>query len=197
MLWHLCQSTLSRPHQIQWVWVHFCCSSNSLLLGTDVIILQHYLRLLAPCCNPTNHQANAIQGWIHPSSIQIPQYDSYIYDGGALILNKSMETGQTCESLCGNYTEHVKQIGPTKVLSVWWLLRWSFYKRQFSSEMEEIIWQYLFLFERDNLGTLLKRNSSPSKWTNWGTFFVGWWNGDTYWDWLEACWRVFNGGSPL
>ena len=62
MLWHLCQSTLSKPDQIQWVWIHFCCSSNSLLLGTDVFkyelyvfILQHYLRLLAPCCNPTNH----------------------------------------------------------------------------------------------------------------------------------------------
>ena len=37
--------------------------------------------------------------------------------------------------------------------------------------------------------------SSPSKWTNGGAFFVGWWNDDTYWEWLEACWRVFNGGS--
>ena len=39
----------------------FCCSSNSLLLDTDVlrcelcVIPQHYLRLLAPCCNPTKH----------------------------------------------------------------------------------------------------------------------------------------------
>ena len=91
MLWHLCQSTLSKPHLIQWVWIHY-----SLLLGTDmlkllsvnnVFILQHYLRLLAPCCNPTNHQANAI----HPSSIQIPQYVSYIYVGGALIQKKSVE----------------------------------------------------------------------------------------------------------
>ena len=27
--------------------------------------------------------------------------------------------------------------------------------------------------------------------------FVGWWNGDTYWDWSEACSIVHNGGSPL
>ena len=37
MLWHLCQSTLSKSHQIQWVWIHFCCSSTSLLLGADVL----------------------------------------------------------------------------------------------------------------------------------------------------------------
>ena len=69
MLLHLCQSTLSRSHQIQRVWSHFCCSSNSLLLGTDV--LKYEL-----CVYPTAlfeataamlqsdkaSQANAIQG---------------------------------------------------------------------------------------------------------------------------------------
>ena len=61
MLWHLCHSTLSKPHQIQWVWIHFCCSSNLLLLGTDVLKYElcvyppALFGLLAPCCNPTCH----------------------------------------------------------------------------------------------------------------------------------------------
>ena len=96
MLWHLC--TLSKPHQIQWVWIHFCCSSNSLLLGTDV--LKYELCVYPPALfepagtmlqSDKPSQANATQGWIHPSSIQIPQYVSYIYVGGALIKKKSME----------------------------------------------------------------------------------------------------------
>ena len=114
MLWHLC--TLSKPHQIQWVWIHFCCSSNSLLLGTDV--LNHELCVYPPALfepagtmlqSDQSSQANAIQGWIHHSSIQIPQYVSYIYVGGALIKKNLWKTGQTCESLCGKYTEYVKK----------------------------------------------------------------------------------------
>ena len=121
-----------------------------LLLGTDV--LKYELCVYPPALfeaagtmmlqSDKPSQANAIQEWIHPSSIQIPQYVSYIYVGGALINKKiPWKTGQTCESLCLKYTEYVKKIGPTKLLFVWWLLRWSFYKKQFSSEMEEIIWQ--------------------------------------------------------
>ena len=117
MLWHLCQSTLSKPHQIQWVWIHFCCSSNSLLLGTDV--LKYELCVYPPGLfeaagsmlqSNKPSQANAIQGWLHTSSIQIPQYVSNIYVGGALIPNKNpWKTGQTCESLYGKYTEYVKK----------------------------------------------------------------------------------------
>ena len=50
----------------------------------------------------------------------------------------------------------------------------------------------LLIRKRQPRYTTKKRISSPSKWTNWGTFFVGWCNGDTHWDWIEACWRVFN-----
>ena len=116
MLWHLCQSTLSKPHQIQWVWIHFCCSSNSLLLGTDV--LKYELCVYPPALfeaagtmlqSDKPSQENAVQGWIHPSSIQIPQFVSYIYVGGALIQNNPWKTGQTCESLCEKYTEYVKK----------------------------------------------------------------------------------------
>ena len=149
MLWHLCQSTLPKPHQIQWVWIHFNCSSNSLLLGTDV--LRYELCVYPPVLYEATgsmlqsdkpSQANTIQGWVHPSSTQFPQDVSYIYDGGALILKIPWKTGQTYESLCGRYIQYVKkEIWLTKVLSIWWLPRWSFYKRQFSSEMEEIIWQ--------------------------------------------------------
>ena len=116
MLWYLCQSTLSKPHQIQWVWIHFCCSSNSLMLGTDV--LKYELCVHPPALfeaagsklqSDKPSQANAIQRWMHPSSIQIPQYVSNNYVGGALIPNKNpWKTGQTCESLCGKYTEYVK-----------------------------------------------------------------------------------------
>ena len=146
MLWHLC--TLSKPHQIQWVWIHFCCSSNSLLLGTDV--LKYELCVYLPALfepagtmlqSDKPSQANAIQGWIHHSSIQIPQYVCYIYVGGALIKKKSMENWADLWVTVWKVYWVCKKIGPTKVLSVWWLLRWSFYKRQFSSEMEEIIWQ--------------------------------------------------------
>ena len=80
ILWHLCQSTLSKPHLIQWVWIYFCCSSNSLLLSTDVLKYE-------PCVYPPAlfeatgtmlqfdkpSQANAIQDWVSSSSTQIPQ----------------------------------------------------------------------------------------------------------------------------
>ena len=98
MLWHLCQSTLSKPHQIQWAWIHFCCSSNWLLWGTDV--LKYEICVDPPALfeatgtvlqSDIPSQANAIQGWVHPSSTQIPQDDSYIYNGNALIQKTSME----------------------------------------------------------------------------------------------------------
>ena len=123
MLWHLCQSTLSKPHQIQWVWIHSCCYSNSLLLSTDV--LKYELCVSLPALfdaagtmlqSDKPSQANAIQGWVQPSSIQIPQDISYIYDGGAQIHEIPLKTWQTYGSLCGKYTEYVKKICPTKVL---------------------------------------------------------------------------------
>ena len=52
--------------------------------------------------------------------------------------------------------------------SVWWLPKWSFYRRQFPSEMEENI-----LLERGKLGTLLKGLSSPLKGINGSTFLLG------------------------
>ena len=171
MLWHLCQSTLSKPHQIQWVWIHLCCSRNSLLLGTGV--LKDELCVYPPALfeatgtmlqSDKSSQANAIQRWVQPSSTQIPQDISYIYDGGAQIHKIPWKTWQT---YCGKYTAYVKKRSMTNQISVSWLPRWSFYRRQFPSEMEEII----FLLERGNLGALLKR--------------------------AFLSWRTFDGGSPL
>ena len=142
MLWYLCQSTISKPHQIQWVWVHFCCSSNSLLLGTDV--LKYELCVYPPVLfeaagtmlqSDKPSQANALQVFKSPS-MSVTSMLEVLWSK-----KNPWKTGQTCESLCGNYIEYVKEIGPTKVLSAWWLFGWSFYKRQFSSEMEEIIRQ--------------------------------------------------------
>ena len=100
---------------------HNECGSTSVVSAIDycevqmclsmkyVLILQHYLRLLASCCNPTNHLK------------QMPTRDEYTlqilksprmtvtYNGNALIQQMSMEKGQTNESLCGKYTEHLKK----------------------------------------------------------------------------------------
>ena len=118
-------------------------------------------------------QPNAIQGWVPPSSTQIPQDVSYIYDGDSLIHKIPRKTWQTYESLCVKYTEYVKkEIWPTNV--VLWLPRWSFHKRQFSSEMKEII-----LFERGNLGTLLKNDFLSVKVNQWRYIFcwvMEWWH---------------------
>ena len=188
MLWHLCQSTLSKPHQIQWVRIHVSCSSNSLPLGTDM--LKYELCVYPPALfeaagsmlqSDKPSQANAIQGWIHPSSIQIPQYVSNIYVGGALIPNNNSienwaDLWVTVWKVCWVCK---KKTGPTTVLSVWWLLRWSFYKRQFSSQTEEIIWQELFLSERNNLGTLLKKDFFSVRVKQLGYIFcwvMEWWH---------------------
>ena len=163
-----------------------------------VLILQHYLRLLAPCCNPTYHLK------------QMPYRDEYtlqVLKSPRVTVTSTMEmlwskkypwkTGQTNESLCGKYTEHLKkEIWPTKVLSLWWLPRWplckdtSHLRWKKSSGSNASYW-------RGTLGTLLKNDFLSVKVNQLGYIFVGWWNGDTYWDWLEASWRVFNGGSPL
>ena len=116
MLWHLWQSTLSKPHQIQWVWIHLCCSSNSLLLGTDV--LKYEICVYPPALieatgtmlqSDKPSEPNALQGWVQPSSAHIPQDVSYIYDGDALIHKIPWKTGQTYVSLSWKYTEYAKK----------------------------------------------------------------------------------------
>ena len=120
-----------------------------------VFILQYYLGHHAAI-----HQANAIQGWIQPSSNQIPQDGSYIYDWGGLIHKIPWRAGLTYESLCGKYilsmlkTKYDQQKFCLMATQVVLLQK----NKQFSSEIEEIIWQWLFLFERGNLGTLLKND---------------------------------------
>ena len=136
MLWHLCQSTLSKPHQIQWVWIHFCCSSNWLLWGTDVLKYEI-------CVDPPalfEATGTVLQSEYHLR--QMPYRDEYtlqVLKSPRMTVTSTMEmlwskkypwkTGQTNESLCGKYTKHFKkEIWPTKILSVWWLPMWSLYK---------------------------------------------------------------------
>ena len=163
-----------------------------------VFILQHYLRLLAACCNLTNHLK------------QMPYRDEY--------------TLQALNSPRMSVTSMMEVVWSTKFHGKLGRLMSHFVEGILSIQRRNMTNQSFFLFDGYLGGPSTKGNShlrwkkssgsnSPhwkeatkvhclirisfrSKWTNWGTFFVGWWNGDTYWDWLEACW-VFNGGSPL
>ena len=77
--------------------IHYCWAQMCLNMSY-VFIHQYYLRHHAAI-----HQANAIQGWVQPSSTQTPQDVSYIYDWGGLIHKIPWKTGLTYESLCGKY----------------------------------------------------------------------------------------------
>ena len=90
-----CGSTSAVP-ETHYCWVHKC------LRMSYMFILQHYLRLLAPCCNPTNHLKQVPQGWVQPSSTQIPQDISYIYDEGAQIHKISLELKLDQPKFCLN-----------------------------------------------------------------------------------------------
>ena len=140
-----------------------------------VFILQHYSRLLASCCNPTYHlkQMPYRDEYILPST-QIPRDVSYIYNGGALTQKNPWKTGQTNWSLCGKYTEYIKkEIWPTKVLSVWWLPRWSFYKDNSHLRWKKSSGSNSSYLKEATLVHCLKKISSLSKWTSWGTFLLG------------------------
>ena len=107
MLWHLCQSTLSRPHQIQWVRVNFCCSSNSLLLGADVLkyeLCVYSPELFeAPCCNPSSKCHTRMSTTFKYSNPAGCQLHLWLNDWSGLIHKIPWKTGLTYESLCGKY----------------------------------------------------------------------------------------------
>ena len=140
-----------------------------------VFILQHGLKLLAACCNLTNHLSKCHTGMSTPFKYSIPPgCQLHLWRRCSDPQNSMENWADLWVTLWKVYWVcKKKKIWLTKVLSVWWLPRWSFYKRQFSSEMEEIIWQLFFLFKRGNLGTLLKRVSFRPKSTDWGTFLLG------------------------
>ena len=123
-----CGST-SAVTAAHYCWVQMCLNMSY------VFILLYYLRHHAAI-----HQANAIQGWVQPSSTQIPQDVSYIYDWGGLIHKMPWKTGLTYESLCGKYIVFKNEIWPTKVMFDGHP-GGSSTKKKFSSEIEEIIWQ--------------------------------------------------------
>ena len=187
-----CQSTSAVP-AIDYCEVQMCLSMNY------VLILQHYLRLLAPCCNPTYHLK-------HMSYRD--EYTLQVLKSSRMSVTSTMEmpwskkypwkTGQTNESMCEKYTEHFKkEIWPTKVLSVWWLTRWSFYKDNSHLRWKKSSGSNSSYSKEAPQVHYLKNDFLSVKVNQLGYIFVQWWNGDTYWDWLKASWRVFNGGSPL
>ena len=202
MSWHLCHSTLSEPHQIQWVWIHFCCPSNSLLWGTDV--LKYELCVYSPALfkatgimlqSDIPSQANAIQGWIHPSKYSNPpgcqlHLQWRCSDPKKIHGKLGRLNGHCVESILSISKKKYDQPklflfdgypgGPsTKTILIW--------DGRSHLAVTLLIWK----------STLLKKDFLSIKVNQLGYIFVGWWNGDTYWDWLEAYWRVFNGGSPL
>ena len=120
ILWHLCQSTLSKPRLIQWVWIHVCCSTNSLLLSTDVLKYE-------PCVYPP--ALFETTGTMLQSDKQMPYRDEYhlqVLKSPRMSATSMMamlwsakfhiEIGRFM-SLYWNYTEYVKkEIWPTNVL---------------------------------------------------------------------------------
>ena len=131
MLWHLCQSTLSKPHQIQWVWINFCCSCNSLLLGTDVLKygLCVYLSVLFEAT-----------GIMLQSDKQMPYRDEYNLQvlkppGCQLHLwwrrsdtQNSMENWADLWVTVWKVYWVCQKVIMTNQRSVWWQPMWSFYK---------------------------------------------------------------------
>ena len=83
-----------------------------------------------------------------------------------------------------------KEIWPTKVLSVWWLPRWSFYKDNSHLRWKKSSGSNSSYSKEATLVQYLKKDILSVKVDQLRYIFVGWWNGDTYWDWLEAYRRV-------
>ena len=146
ILWHLCQSTLSKPHLIQWVWIHFCRSSNSLLLSTDVLKYEPcvyppalFEAILAPCCNPTSKCHTGMSTTFKYSNP--PGCQLHLWWRCSDPQNSMKNWADLWVTVWKVYWVCQKR-NMTNQCSVWWLPRWwSFHKRQFSSEMEEIIRQ--------------------------------------------------------
>ena len=117
-------------------WIQMCLSMSY------VLILQHYLRLLAPFCNPTNH-LNQILYW-GEYKLQVLKFPRMSVKSMTEMLWSTKFHGKLgwlmshcVESILS--TDMSKR-NMTNQSSVWWLPRRS-YKRQFSSEMEKINWQ--------------------------------------------------------
>ena len=118
-------------------------------------------------------QANAIQGWVQPSSTQIPQEISYIYDGGAQVLKIPWKLNRLMSHCVESILSYVKKgIWSSKVLFDGCPggpstednshLRWKKSSGNNSSFLKEA-----------NYVHCLKRISSPSKGTNGSTFLLG------------------------
>ena len=106
-----CRSTSAVP-ATHYCWVQMCLSMS---YG---FILQHYLRPIAPCCNPTNHLKQMPYRDVYNLQVLKPPKISVTSMREVLWSIKFHENHElTAESLFGKYTEYVKkEIWSTKVL---------------------------------------------------------------------------------
>ena len=126
-----CGSTSGVP-ATHYCWVQMCLSMR------HVFILQCYLMLLAPCCNPTTKCHTGMGTTFKYSNP--PGCQLHLWWRCSDPQNSMKNWADLWVTLWKVYWV-CKKRNMTNQRSVWWLPRWSFEKRQFSSEMEEIIRQ--------------------------------------------------------
>ena len=171
-IWYSECGSIAAVPATHYCWVLMCLSMS------HVFILQRYLRLLASCCNSTTKCHTGMGTtfkYSNPPGCQI-----HMWWRCSDLQDSMTNWADLWVTLWKVYWVCIKR-NMTTQCPVWWLPRWSFRRRQFSSEMEEIIRQLLFLFERGNLGTLLKNDFLSVKVNQWRYFLGGWWNNGTYW----------------
>ena len=105
---------------------------------THVLILPRYLRLLAPCYNPTSKWHRGISTTFKYSNP--PGCQLHLWWRCSDPQNSMKNWADLWVTVWKVYWVCQKR-NMTNQRSVWWLPRCSFHKRQFSSEMEEIIRQ--------------------------------------------------------
>ena len=93
----------------------------------------------APCCNPSSKchiGMSTTFRYSNPAGCQLHLW---------LRWSDPQNSMENCADLWVTvwkiYTEYVKKRNMTNQSSIWWPPRWFLYKKQFSSEIEEIIWQ--------------------------------------------------------
>ena len=126
-----CGSTSAVP-ATHYCWAQMCLSMS------HVFILQRYLRLLAPCCNPTTKYHTGMSTTFKYSNP--PGCQLHLWRRCSDPQNSMKNWADLWVTLWKVYWVRKKR-NMTNQRSVWWQPRWSFHKRQFSSKMEEIIRQ--------------------------------------------------------
>ena len=171
MLW---QSTLSRPHQIQWVWVNFCCSSNSLLLGADVLKYELcvYSPVLfeAPCCNPSSKCHTGVSTTFKYSNPTECQLHLWLrWSDPQNFMENWADLWVTVWKIYTGYVKH--EIWPTNALFDGHPGGSSTKKTIFIWDRRNHLAVTLLIWKKGNLGTLLKKDFLSVKVNQWRGIF--------------------------